>query len=581
MKKLLKTFLFFGLLFSVSVLFIQSTNNQSVAEPIVFEPAKEAYPQNYFRLPLDVDVAISGTFGELRPNHFHSGIDYKTNQREGYPVYAVADGFVSRIRAQAAGFGFALYIDHPNGFTSAYAHLQRFNPTLANALKDMQYKNQSFEVDFFPLPIEYKVKKGDIIGYSGNSGSSQGPHLHFEIRHTQTEEPINPLLFGLSAPDTRRPSILGLYVYPMNDSSTVNNVNRRVGFQVAALGNGNYQLARAATINASGEISFGINANDLLNGAENRNGVYSIELKHNDNVIYHTAFERFSFAMTRALNSHIDYQARATAGTYIQRSYIEPGNRITLYKVPKEKGVVTLTDGKMHDFEYIVKDYAGNTSSLKFKVNASVNRTKHRKEIVSANAMIFYDRSSEYSVSNLKVIFPPFSIYNNLVLTYSAEKKPVNGFSEMHSVHNDYVPLHNFYDLHIKPDADLKNPDKALIVTDKRVSMGGEFENGWVKSKVRQFGNFYVAIDTIPPTITPVQLTGNRLVFRIRDDLSGIKSYRGTINDNWVLFEYDQKSATIKHVFDERTPSGKHTLKLVVSDNKNNIKTYETTITRP
>ncbi|MBC7912597.1 MAG: M23 family metallopeptidase, partial [Pyrinomonadaceae bacterium] len=264
------------------------------------------YPTD-FRPPLDLIPVLAGSFGEIRSNHFHSGLDYRTNQREGYPVYAVADGFISRLRVQIGGFGNAVYINHPNGYTSVYAHLQRFNTQISQTIKYYQYRREMFDVDF-PLPsIEIPVKKGDIIAWSGNTGSSAGPHLHFEIRDTKTEETINPQLFGINIPDKVKPIISGLYMYRLDNKAFTDKTPSQY-FQVAG-SNGSYFLNQSPVINFSEQVGFGIATYDQQLAGGNKNGVYSIELFLDGKQIYSSALERFEFEHSRAINSHIDYPA--------------------------------------------------------------------------------------------------------------------------------------------------------------------------------------------------------------------------------------------------------------------------------
>ncbi|RZK87759.1 MAG: M23 family metallopeptidase, partial [Pedobacter sp.] len=239
--------------------------------------SNHTYPLTEFRSPLDIEPpALAGSFGELRSNHFHSGIDFRTNQRIGYPVYAPADGFISRLRVQNSGFGLALYISHPNGYTTVYGHLSRFNPKISQIVKNIQYKKTSYEIDEFPSADLIPVRKGEVIAYTGNTGSSGGPHLHFEIRDSKTEATINPQLLGISIPDNIPPTIGAMYVYRLN-GKPFNEFTPKQYFQVAG-GKGNYKLNQVSTINLSGEVGFGIVVNDRHNGASGNNGAYSIEL---------------------------------------------------------------------------------------------------------------------------------------------------------------------------------------------------------------------------------------------------------------------------------------------------------------
>jgi len=331
----------FGILILVTILGLGYffINNFSVSESTAKEYCSEeqlnvetmmggiTYPQNYFRLPMDIPVAIAGTFGELRPNHFHTGIDFKTQQREGIPVYAVADGYVSRLRVQIWGYGNAIYINHPNGYTSVYAHLQRYAPELQSIVTKRQYKNESFEIELFPEANQITIKKGQLIGYSGNSGGSQGPHLHFEIRSTKTENAINPLLFGFNIPDTQRPTIKELYIYPMNLNSNVNGVNTRIKVPIVGGVDGKYIVSEAIKVN--GDIGFGVIANDTQDGSYNVNGIYSLFLNKDNKEVFNVVFDILSFYQQRMINSYFDYAFYKQDNKYIQKSFVDLGNKKT------------------------------------------------------------------------------------------------------------------------------------------------------------------------------------------------------------------------------------------------------------
>ncbi|MBI2281845.1 MAG: M23 family metallopeptidase [Bacteroidetes bacterium] len=274
---------------------------------IGFSQTLEQYPKDYFRSPLDIPLILSGNFGELRNNHFHSGLDIKTQGVEGLKVYAIADGFVSRVKISPIGYGKIIYITHPNGYTSAYAHLQQFKGELAKEIKRYQYANETFEMDYYPPDTLLKVKKGDIIALSGNSGSSGGPHLHFEIRETVSEYAVNPLLFGFDIKDDVKPVIKSIILFPLNDTSFVNDKKVSQEFTVTGT-NGNYQLLTKLPINVYGQIGVGINTFDQQSGASNQNGVYEVMLFEDNNLICKTELSSFSFDHTRALNSMIDYE---------------------------------------------------------------------------------------------------------------------------------------------------------------------------------------------------------------------------------------------------------------------------------
>ena len=288
-------------------------------------PPLDSYPKD-FTNPLDITNYLAGNFGELRNNHFHSGLDIKTQQREGLNVYAVGDGYISRINISPTGYGNALYIDHPNGYTSVYAHLQKFNEEIEKYVRAYQYKNETFAVEIYPNKNELKITQKDLIALSGNSGGSGGPHLHFEIRDTKSEEPINPFLFGFDIPDTQKPSITGMYIYPINGQ--VNGKKSRMS------------IADGGVVNAIGKIGFGIKTYDKHNGAQNNNGTYKIDIFVNEEQIYGFTASRLAFDETRAINSVCDFEDIQKNNSWVYQSHVQEGNPLRLFSNLKDYGTL-------------------------------------------------------------------------------------------------------------------------------------------------------------------------------------------------------------------------------------------------
>lgn len=447
--------------------------------------SKNSYPLTDFRQPLDiVPPALAGSFGELRSNHFHSGTDFRTNQRTGYPIYAVADGYISRMRVQNSGFGLALYINHPNGFTSVYGHLSRFSPKIAQLVKVSQYKNKSYETDEFPSSDLIPVRKGDVIAYSGNTGSSGGPHLHFELRDTKTEATVNPQLLGIQIPDNIPPVISSMYVYRLN-GKPFNELTPKQYFQIVG-GSGKYNLNKVTTINLNGEVGFGISATDRHNGNSGLNGVYSIELFLDGKAVFTSALERFSFDNSKAINSHIDYPALLNLKRSIQKSFVDPGNPLQIYSNLVNSGRISFTDGKLHEMKYIITDAKGNKSILLFNVQADSKAVINTPSPISGISYS-YANVNEFNNALVKVILPKGTLYNDLNFVYKTLPKPQgNAFSAVHQIHNNLTPLHIGFELWIKVDSTLtKYQNKALIVNTNRASQGGYFENGYVKATPR------------------------------------------------------------------------------------------------
>ena len=543
------------------------------------------YPKTDFRYPLDLQPTTAGAFGEIRPNHFHSGLDFRTNQREGYAVHAVADGYISRLRVQIGGFGNAVYIEHPNGFTSVYAHLQRFNTDLHETVKEYQYANETYPVDFALSEIQIPVRKGEIIAWSGNTGSSAGPHLHFEIRDSKTEETINPQLFGLVIPDQVKPTISGIYLYDLNGKP----FNEETKKKTLALtgGAGKYRLANQQAVEILNGTGFGIVTSDKNSASNNINGPYSISLYLDKILIYSSTWNRFYFDHSKAVNAHLDYPAYIVSGKSIHKSFIEPGDPLGIYNRDLGDGLISLKDDSVHILKYEVADIAGNKSELSFNVIRNLTQAEGIAPLIANRpeqaSPFYYNKINEVNFENAKVILKPGVLYNDINFKYSESPAPVGAYSKIYNLHNRLVPVHDAFALWIKPDLNLNETlrSKTVVTSTNGMVQNSTYEDGYVKATIKSFGNYFIKLDTIAPKITPVNIAEgknmsklSRIVIGISDNLSGIQSYRGRIDGKWILMEYNPKYRTLKHIFDERTEPGEHTFELEVTDMKLNSKVY-------
>ena len=543
-----------------------------------------------FTGPLKFPFSFAGNFGELRPSHLHSGLDFRTGGQTGIPVHAVKDGYISRIGISTTGYGNALYMSHPDGTTSVYGHLERFSPKLQEYVKEKQYSKESFQLDITLSPGEFRFKKDEIIAWSGNSGGSAGPHLHFEIRNTESERAYNPIFYIPGMKDNSAPKIKAIVVYPLSDNSSIGLDRNKKRFETIPIPGGS-RLKSNVPIELFGKIGFGVQAEDDYNGAGYKWGIYSAALFCDAKEVFGFKMDNFSFDETRYANSLADYEEYLKGHRWIQRLYKQPGNRLDIYDQNDKNGILNLDDGKNHEFEIVVCDAFKNKTSIKFKTIAK--KISFNPKIKPNGKQFVFDQPNEFENDQIKVEIPKGALYDNLDFILKSTPCPKGCYSELHQVHSKYIPLQKNYTLSIKCKglpADLR--DKALIVSVDPVSgqksaIGGEYSGGWVTVKTNLFGSFAVAVDKIPPVIIPLNIKDKKtlldplkLTFKIADDLSGIKNYRGEIDGKWVLFEYDVKSKLLSYTFDkDRMTFGKsHLIRLMVYDNKGNEAEYKAII---
>lgn len=547
---------------------------------------KVIYPQGDFINPLDIPLNLAGNFGELRSNHFHSGFDFRTNSEEGYLVKAVADGYVSRIKVSAFGYGNALYITHKNGYVSVYGHLQRYDSTITNYLIKKQYELESFEVDLFPQKNEILVNQGQLIALTGNTGGSEGPHLHFEIRDQKTEEIINPYYFGFDIIDTIPPSIEGIAIYTLDQNSKINGSSSTKYYDVKKSGKNSYTINEEITL--SGKIGFGLISYDVENGSSNKNGTYAYELRIDSTMLFKYACDRFAFDQTRYINAHLDYAKMKRSKERFQRCFLLPGNKIKQYETDERKGIFDFNDTLNHTININTFDFKYNKSTFELKCKSAIStppiKTQQTKDLY------LYNKANEYNKEDVMVDIPSNCLYQDVVFKYA--KTPGTGklLSDIHHILNEETPVHTAYTLRIKPNGmALKHKEKLLIVRIEEdgqpSSEGGEFESGFVVSKLRNFGNFAVMMDTTAPSIKMLNydkekntFKENKIVLKIGDNLSGIKSYKGTIDGAWVLMQHDNKEKTLTYIFDEKLvkTDTAHIFAITITDKKGNSKKLTT-----
>lgn len=539
------------------------------------------YPQGYFRNPMNIPIQLAGNFGELRPNHFHAGIDIKTQQRENLPVHAAADGYVSRIGVSHNGYGNVLYITHPNGYTTVYGHLNRFFPALEQYVKQQEYAQESWAADLKIPANKFPVKKGDFVAWSGNTGGSAGPHVHFEIRETESEHPLNPLLFGFDIPDSRAPDIYRIAIYDMDksiyDQTPVILPLKKV--------NGEYVTTQAVIPVRAYNAGLGINAVDRMGVAPNSYGIYEVVLFDRDVPNSGFQLDNIAFEDSRYINAHVDYKVKKSGGPYLQLLFALPGNKLNIYKDVQGDGTLDLSDGKPHAVKLLVKDAYGNSSTVRLSLQQSGEPSALPK---CANTMYAESRNI-FENNQVEFFLEESALYDQICFNYTELPAAAKAYSSTFHLNTPVVPVHNYFTLRLKPDrpvpAALHN--KMIMVRDglgKDIS-ATTFDNGWYTGKFRDFGNFHLEADTIAPKITMLGAAKNgsklskaaKLIFSM-NDASGIKSYRAELDGHWLMFS--RKSNVITYTFDEHCPPGSHNLKLTVTDIAGNVSTKTFNFTR-
>ena len=549
-----------------------------------------------FLPPLNIPVLLSATFAELRPNHLHSGIDFRTQGVTGHKVFSCEDGYVSRISVSPSGYGNALYINHPNGYTTVYGHLESFNDEITAYVKQQQYKREKFRVDLFPDSTLLPVRRGEVVGLSGNTGSSGGPHLHFEVRETKTEMPVNPMLFGFGVKDNIAPIMYRLAVYPIGEGSTVNGSAGKLILELEKSGR-NYRIAGNKTIKIKGKAAFGVNTYDQTYGSANKCGPYNIKLWIDSLEVFSQTMNKFSFDESRYVNSLIDYAYYTANNIRFNRMYIEPNNRLSVYDHHVDRGIVSFADSAQHKAMVMVSDLHGNISRLNFSFSYMQDETEVESSPSFISDLVIipiflrksYERDFLFQRQGIKVTIPANALYDEIDFEYNVSKRTKSLYSDVYRIHNIYTPLHKSISIEIAADSlPARLRDKALLAringNEKLSNAGGTYKDGVVATSSGTFGAFAIAVDTIPPRIVPINIKNGanlrgvkNIRFKITDSFSGINTYNGWIDGQWALFEYDAKNDLIRYEFDaERLDKNvKHSLLLQVTDGKDNMAEYK------
>ena len=522
--------------------------------------------------PLNIPLIISGTFGELRANHFHAGLDIKTNGKEGYQVKSFNVGYVDRIRISTSGYGKALYIKHPNGLTSVYAHLSKFSSKIESFVKSHQYEKEVFEIQLFPKDNKIKVKAGEIIGFSGNTGGSSGPHLHFEVRDSKNQKTINPLNYLNNIKDDRNPSIRSMYVFKKNDEYP----EKISKYEIKKI---NDSIYRSDNIITSGEISFGLNMFDRQSFSYNRNGIYKASIYQNDSLKFQYTFDELDFEDSKFINLLRDYKTKKEKGITIQRIIKHPDSKKSFLTNKYNNGFFNIKNNKKYFFTLKISDYEGNNSFVEITI---IGKNQEKKSLKTKGKLIKTDENYLIKFEDKEIILKKNTFYDYVYLDIKESNDTLY-------VDKDIFPLKNPVEILFKINNNDSLLNRQSFISKlnskgKPLYLPTQKKENRFHFKSNSLGVFFIAKDTISPEIKPINFYKgqwisklNYLKIKVRDDFSGIKKYKGYLNDKWILFEYEPKTNTLTYDFSDIIfKKTKHNLKIYLEDNVGNKKVLKT-----
>lgn len=535
---------------------------------------QEKYSKEYFRPPLKIPMVLSGTFGELRNNHFHAGLDIKTQGKEGLEVISVADGYVSRIKVSQFGYGKSIYVTHPNGFTSVYGHLSKFAAPIEEFVKSYQYKKENYDTgDLLLTDDKFPLLKGDLIAYSGDTGGSGGPHLHFEIRETESEKVVNPLLFGFAVQDSIPPIFEGLKMYLLNDDIKINKQNNSFQLPIKKIQKDTYFTDK---ISVNNRIGFSVDVFDKTNDAYNKLGIFSLEMLVNGKRFYYHDLETFSFTESKLINLHVDYEHFKKYNKRFQKTHIDSSNVLSTYKELIDHGKIVIEKDMNYNIDIIAKDYFGNASYLKIPVTGKESNFNIKKQIDTTSYKVISKNFNKFSLENVTIAFPKKTFYEDTYIDFKIE----NGMAK---IHNPTIPLDDHFTLTFGVTKYSEEEKKQLYIANLEYPKYPRYQNTRKKDSTfytttKTLGNYGLKVDNQIPKIILLHINNgqwisnsSKLQVKISDVGSGIDTFKATIDNEWILMEYNHKTGILTYNFDDKKLIGsEHLFKIVVYDNVGN-----------
>lgn len=542
--------------------------------------ATKAQTDPLYAVPLKIDYRISGSYAELRGNHFHAGLDMGTAGVENVDVHAAADGWVSRVKVGPYGYGRALYISHPDGHTTVYGHLNGFATKIDDLVRKRQYEERSFSVELFLPEGKVPVARDEVVAFSGNTGGSGGPHLHFEVRDTKTEEPLNPLRFLPKVNDNCPPTLYGVKLYALSPEA-----------QVAGAASDRYFALKSIsgrTVDCFGKVGLGVHCTDFFAVGGRPCGVIEVCLFDNDRLVFKSHVDHFPFAINRHVNSLIDFKESLLNHRFIQRSFVAPGNKLPIYQSVSTPVIVS--EGESHKMTYVVRDFAGNESRVSFTLRG-VRNPGAKRGVSSKGDLVERCKTWVKDSAGIDVLIPREALYDDewvAIKRSLSPKMPCPVFS----VGDRTVPLQKPLTLTMAVPSQWRSLGRKVFVG--RVTPSGvvycksemrpDFGSSSVSvisADVLSFGDYTVCVDSVPPSVkirnaNSVLGMSSLISIGVYDSQSGIDDYSVYIDGQWHVFEYDYKNNRLKATPGYlRLSKGRHTLRAQVSDACGNERSVE------
>ena len=550
---------------------------------------------DFYHPPVDYAISLAGNFGEPRPNHFHGGLDIRTEGVEGKHIYAIGDGYVSRITVGKDGFGNAVYITHPTGHTSVYCHLKAFSPRIKRALRRYQYRHQTNEADARLSPVEVPVSCGQFIALSGNTGSSTAPHLHLEIHDTRTWNMLDPYQFlNDFISDSVPPQVHAVMAIPQHGGSFNNSQAPQTLSPLPPAG------ATEGALTAWGKVGFAVWADDYMQGSYNHYGIHETLLFVDGRQVFQAVVDDIPVSLNRMVNAWGCYDQWFRTRRWFMKSYIEPGNTLPCLTADSNRGIVSFDEPRDYHLEYVLRDYKGNEVRHPFTVRAqppasspspsasapaptaSTPAPSSFAATPSQPPLLRWNRTTILSRPGVQLVVPYGLVAADVPLSPTISRQP-DRWSDACQFAQSSLPLMTDARLSLYAHRTDGDPSKLYVASTDGRFMGGDYHDGWVTGRIRELGACYeLRYDDLPPTVQPVSLDGDRLLLNVTDGESGIASWQGTVDGRFVVFDAIEKitlfACLLRESWLPRTGQP-HRLHFEVTDNRHNTQSFDTTFT--